>query len=216
METFSVQCVNKICISSINQTFILQVIKVQNLFDKILTKISSKDLHFMIDWCIIRCDWLINIPEKRRICMNNSFCMSAAYFLKTSDKDLGGETVASVVITGIAVVFVALILLIALVWCYGKIFDAINERIAAKEAAEAAAKAAEAAKSAPKVEAAAAPAVEDGIEEEIVAVISAAIAAYGAQTGKKLAIRSIRASGGAPSGRNAWSAAGLAEATRPF
>ncbi len=148
--------------------------------------------------------------------MNNSFCMSAAYFLKTSDKDLGGETVASVVITGIAVVFVALIILIALVWLYGKIFESVNAKAAAKAEAEAAKKAEEAQKAAPKVKAAPAPVVEDGIEEEIVAVISAAIAAYGAQTGKKLAVRSIRASGGAPSGRNAWSAAGLAEATRPF
>ncbi len=149
--------------------------------------------------------------------MNTEICMSAAYFLKTSDRNLGGETVASVVITGIAVVFVALILLIGLVWCYGKIFEAVNAKAAAKAEAEAAQKAAEAAKAAPAVKAApAAPVVEDGIEEEVVAVISAAIAAYGAQTGKKLAVRSIKASGGAPSGRNAWGAAGLAEATRPF
>ncbi|SDA23942.1 sodium pump decarboxylases, gamma subunit [Ruminococcus sp. YE71] len=149
--------------------------------------------------------------------MNNSFCMNAAYFLKTSDKNLGGETVASVVFTGIAVVFVALILLIALVWCYGKIFETVNAKAAAKAEAELAKKAEAAPKTAEvAVKAAPAPVVEDGIEEEIVAVISAAIAAYGAQTGKKLAVRSIKASGGAPSGRNAWSAAGLAEATRPF
>lgn len=149
--------------------------------------------------------------------MNKSFCMNVGYFLRTSDRDLGGETIASVVITGIAVVFVALIILIALVYLYGKIFESVNAKQKAK--AEAAKKAeAEKAedKPAPVKTAAPAPVVQDGIEEEVVAVITAAIAAYGAQSGKKLAVRSIKASGGAPSGRNAWSAAGLAEATRPF
>lgn len=150
--------------------------------------------------------------------MNKSFCMNVGYFLRTSDRDLNAETIVSVVITGIAVVFVALIILIALVYLYGKIFEVVNANQAAKAEAKKQAEAAEktAEKPAPVKAAAPAPVVEDGIEEEIVAVITAAIAAYGAQSGKKLAVRSIKASGGAPSGRSAWSAAGLAEATRPF
>ena len=32
--------------------------------------------------------------------MNNSFCMSLGYLLRTSDKDLDGQTIASVCITG--------------------------------------------------------------------------------------------------------------------
>ena len=149
--------------------------------------------------------------------MNSGLYQFADNVIHTSDKDLGAETVAAVVITGLAVVFIGLILLIALVWLYGKIFQVVNDK-AAKKAAEAAA-----AKSEAKAEKAhapvPAPVIEDGIEEEVAAVIAAAIAAYGAQTGKKLAIRSIRsADGGSGSRRvrNAWGAAALSEATRPF
>lgn len=146
--------------------------------------------------------------------MNSGLYQFADNVIHTSDKDLGAETVAAVVITGLAVVFIGLILLIALVWLYGKIFQVINDKAAKKAAA---------AKSEAKAEKAAAPApapvIEDGIEEEVAAVIAAAIAAYGAQTGKKLAVRSIRsADGGSGSRRvrNAWGAAALSEATRPF
>ncbi len=137
--------------------------------------------------------------------------------IHTSDKDLGGNTIAAVVITGLAVVFIALIILICLVWLYGKIFEAVNNK--AKRRAEEEKAAAEKAKPAPAVVKApkpAAPSVTDGVEEETVAVIMAAVAAYGAQTGRKLAVKSIKPSGGTSARRNAWSAAGLAEATRPF
>lgn len=149
--------------------------------------------------------------------MNSGLYQFADNVIHTSDKDLGTETVAAVVITGLAVVFIGLILLIALVWLYGKIFQVVNDKAAKKAAAAAAAK------SEAKAEKAHAPApapvIEDGIEEEVAAVIAAAIAAYGAQTGKKLAVRSIRsADGGSGSRRvrNAWGAAALSEATRPF
>ena len=39
--------------------------------------------------------------------------------IHTSDKDLGASTIASVVITGIAVVFIGLVILIILVSIYG-------------------------------------------------------------------------------------------------
>ena len=149
--------------------------------------------------------------------MNSGLYQFADNVIHTSDKDLGAETVAAVVITGLAVVFIGLILLIALVWLYGKIFQVVNDKAAKKAAAAAAAK------SEAKAEKAHAPApapvIEDGIEEEVAAVIAAAIAAYGAHTGKKLAVRSIRsADGGSGSRRvrNAWGAAALSEATRPF
>lgn len=149
--------------------------------------------------------------------MNSGLYQFADNVIHTSDKDLGGETVAAVVITGLAVVFIGLILLIALVWLYGKIFQTINDKAAKKAAAAAAAKSEAKAEKAPAP--APAPVIEDGIEEEVAAVIAAAIAAYGAQTGKKLAVRSIRsADGGSGSRRvrNAWGAAALSEATRPF
>lgn len=149
--------------------------------------------------------------------MNSGLYQFADNVIHTSDKDLGAETVAAVVITGLAVVFIGLILLIALVWLYGKIFQAINDKAAKKAAAAAAAKSEAKAEKVPAP--APAPVIEDGIEEEVAAVIAAAIAAYGAQTGKKLAVRSIRsADGGSGSRRvrNAWGAAALSEATRPF
>ncbi len=149
--------------------------------------------------------------------MNSGLYQFADNVIHTSDKDLGAETVAAVVITGLAVVFIGLILLIALVWLYGKIFQVINDKAAKKAAAVAAAKSEAKAEKAPAP--APAPVIEDGIEEEVAAVIAAAIAAYGAQTGKKLAVRSIRsADGGSGSRRvrNAWGAAALSEATRPF
>lgn len=149
--------------------------------------------------------------------MNSGLYQFADNVIHTSDKDLGAETVAAVVITGLAVVFIGLILLIALVWLYGKVFQAVNDKAAKKAAAAAAAKSEAKAEKAPAP--APAPVIEDGIEEEVAAVIAAAIAAYGAQTGKKLAVRSIRsADGGSGSRRvrNAWGAAALSEATRPF
>lgn len=160
---------------------------------------------------------MVYIPKKENDRMQFGLLALADDVIHTSDRDLGVTTVASVVITGISVVFIALILLIALVTVYGSIFKVINKKAAEKAAAEKAAKEADKPKIASTVKAAApAPVVEDGIEEEIVAVITAAISAYGASSGKKLAVKSIKRSDSAPSGRNAWGSAALNEATRPF
>lgn len=140
--------------------------------------------------------------------------LAAKSTIPPDQKDLGAGTVASVVITGICVVFIALVLLILLVSIYGKIFDGINKRAAKKT--EEAKKAAEAAKVA-EVKAepvkAAAPVVEDGIEEETVAVIMAAISAMSSAEGKKLVLKSVKT---AKPQRPAWSTAGIIENTRPF
>ena len=130
--------------------------------------------------------------------------VAAKSTISPDQKDLGAGTVASVVITGIVVVFIGLVLLILLVSIYGKIFDVINGRAARK--AEEAKKAAEAAK-------AAAPVVEDGIEEETVAVIMAAISAMSSAEGKKLVLKSVKT---AKPQRPAWSTAGIIDNTRPF
>ena len=145
--------------------------------------------------------------------MYNRMMLLADDVIYTSDRDLSGETIASVVITGIAVVFLILVLLIALVWLYGKIFQAVNARADAKKASQQS----EEPEKAEVKPAASAPAIElEDVEEETAAVIAAAIAAYGAQTGKKLAVRSIKRTSSGVSPRNAWAAAGLAEATKPF
>lgn len=139
--------------------------------------------------------------------------VAAKSTISPDQKDLGAGTVASVVITGIVVVFIGLVLLILLVSIYGKIFDVINSRAARK--AEEAKKAAEAAKAATKPEPAkvAAPVVEDGIEEETVAVIMAAISAMSSAEGKKLVLKSVKT---AKPQRPAWSTAGIIDNTRPF
>ncbi|WP_456033276.1 OadG family transporter subunit [Ruminococcus sp.] len=139
--------------------------------------------------------------------------VAAKSTISPDQKDLGAGTVASVVITGIVVVFIGLVLLILLVSIYGKIFDVINSRAARK--AEEAKKATEAAKAAAKPEPVkvAAPVVEDGIEEETVAVIMAAISAMSSAEGKKLVLKSVKT---AKPQRPAWSTAGIIDNTRPF
>lgn len=139
--------------------------------------------------------------------------VAAKSTISPDQKDLGAGTVASVVITGIVVVFIGLVLLILLVSIYGKIFDVINSRAARK--AEEAKKDAEAAKAATKPEPVkvAAPVVEDGIEEETVAVIMAAISAMSSAEGKKLVLKSVKT---AKPQRPAWSTAGIIDNTRPF
>ncbi len=133
--------------------------------------------------------------------------------------DLGGETIASVVITGISVVFIGLIILIVLVTLYGKIFEGINKSAEAKAKAKAEAEAkAKAAKAEAEVKAAPAapapaPVVEDGIEEETVAAIMGALSAMYAGSGKKPVLKGVKA---AKPRRSAWSAAGVMENTRPF
>ena len=132
-------------------------------------------------------------------------------------KDLSAETVTSVVITGIAVVFIGLIILIVLVTLYGKVFEAINKSAEEKKKAEAEAAARAKEKEKPEVKAvsapAPAPAVEDGIEEEVVAAIMGALSAMYAGSGKKPVLKGVKA---AKPRRSAWSAAGIMDNTRPF
>lgn len=128
--------------------------------------------------------------------------------------DLDAGTVASVVITGLVVVFIALVLLIFFVFLYGKIFDAINNNSAKKAEAKAKA-AAEKVREEQKAVAKPAPAmtVESGIEEETVAVIMAAISAMSSESGKRLVLKSVKT---AKPQRPVWSTAGIADNTRPF
>ncbi len=119
--------------------------------------------------------------------------------------------VASVVITGIVVVFLALILLIALFSLLGYTMN-ISKKSDKKE--KAAPKPAPAPKPVAVVtKPAAAPIVEDGIDEEVVAVIMAAICAMSEQSGKKLRLHSVKSAGTA---RPACATAGLIDYTRPF
>ena len=115
----------------------------------------------------------------------------------------------AVVLTGIVVVFVALILLIIVVWAFSKIFDKTPKKAPApKKAAPAAPKAA------PQV-AVAAPAADGEDMDEIAAAITAALAVILAEegAGKSFVVKSIKR---VRSGGSAWRSAGLAETVRPF
>ena len=123
---------------------------------------------------------------------------------------MDGTFVGSVVLSGMSIVFLALVLLIIFVLILDVVFKAVNG--AKKKKAAPAPK--EEIKAAPALKAAPAPVVEDGISDEVVAVIAAAVAAMSAETGKTFRLTGIKRSGGTR--RGAWGNAGAAENTRPF
>ena len=119
--------------------------------------------------------------------------------------DLGFDVV--VTITGIVLVFLILILLMAIITLEGKIFDSMNaKKKAAKEAAKAPMNVQPAA---PVQQAAAAPApqVEEGIPGDVIAAIMAAIHAMG---NGKYTLKAVRRS------KNGWGNAGVNDTTAPF
>lgn len=118
--------------------------------------------------------------------------------------DLGFDVV--VTITGIVLVFLILILLMAIITLEGKIFDSMNAK---KKAAKEAAKAPAAQSVAPVQQAAAAPApqVEEGIPGDVIAAIMAAIHAMG---NGKYTLKAVRRS------KNGWGNAGVNDTTAPF
>ncbi|MGN0643250.1 MAG: OadG family protein [Huintestinicola sp.] len=120
------------------------------------------------------------------------------------------DYVGAVVISGLVIVFSALVLLILMVTIMGKIFTSLKNK-SKPEIAPPKAQSAPAAP-APKAETAV---DENGISDEIVAVIAAAVAAMSAEDGKTYAVKSIRKSV-EKRGRSSWAAAAAAESTRSF
>ena len=108
--------------------------------------------------------------------------------------DLGFDVV--VTITGIVLVFLILVLLMAIITLEGKIFDSMNAK---KKATKIAAQA-------PAAKPAAAP-VEEGIPGDVVAAIMAAIHAMG---NGKYTLKAVRR------GKNGWGKAGVNDTTAPF
>ena len=126
--------------------------------------------------------------------------------------DLGFDVVVTV--TGIVLVFLILVLLMAIITLEGKIFDGLGKKKAAAKAA--ASKPAAPAKPAAPVQQAAAPVqqaaaqapqVEEGIPGDVVAAIMAAIHAMG---NGKYTLRAVRR------GTNGWGKAGVNDTTAPF
>lgn len=126
---------------------------------------------------------------------------------------MDGTFVGSVVLTGLSIVFIALLLLIFFVWLMDKVFSLINNS-KKKELPEEKKQPLPAVSAPPAVTAAAPAAETDGISDEVIAVISAAVAAMGEESGKVFGIKSIKRSG--VSRRGAWGNASAAENTRSF
>lgn len=132
--------------------------------------------------------------------------LTSLFAVKTVD--MNAEYVASVVITGLTVVFVGLLLLVIFVSLFGTFFNKSNNGKKKVEPTTKAEKTPTQTKSVPT------PVIEDGISDEVVAVITAAISAMSsASGGKVLAVRSIRQQ---KTLRPAWANAGILENTRPF
>jgi sodium pump decarboxylase gamma subunit len=125
-----------------------------------------------------------------------------------------GSVAGAVILTGLVVVFVALIILIVVVKNTGRI---VNQTASALQSS--AKPSAPAPASAP-VQAAAAPApvVQQGIAAETVAVISAAIAAFMEEEapGAQYSVASIQRSPNRRVQRPVWGFAGMQQNTRPF
>ena len=126
--------------------------------------------------------------------------------------DLGFDVVVTV--TGIVLVFLILVLLMAIITLEGKIFDGLGKKKAAAKAA--ASKPAAPAKPAAPVQQAAAPVqqaaapapqVEEGIPGDVIAAIMAAIHAMG---NGKYTLKAVRRS------KNGWGNAGVNDTTAPF
>ena len=120
--------------------------------------------------------------------------------------DLGYDVI--VTITGIVLVFLILVLLMAIITLEGKIFDAMNgKKAAAKAAPKVAAKPAAPATKPAAAQAPAAPQVEQGIPADVVAAIMAAIYSMG---NGKYVLKAVRR------GKNGWGKAGVNDTTAPF
>ena len=125
--------------------------------------------------------------------------------------EFGMTETFAMVLTGISVVFLALILLVFVIWLFGKIMDTINAAAQQKKQAPPAPKAAPQPAPAPQV----VEVASDGLSDEIVAAITAAVSAVLAEEGdgKTYEVRSIKR---IRNNRRAWGKAAVQENTRPF
>lgn len=130
---------------------------------------------------------------------------------------MSGSFIAAMTITGIAVVFAGLLILVLYLTLSGKIFQSlgIGKEKPKKEASAPAPKPAPK-PAAPAVKKVSAPVVPAEDEDEIAAVIAAVIAAMSAEDGKTYAVRSVKPVRRAGNGRSAWAQAGLSDLTAPF
>ncbi|MBE6847365.1 MAG: hypothetical protein E7503_04440 [Ruminococcus sp.] len=120
--------------------------------------------------------------------------------------------IAAMTITGLAVVFLGLLILVVYLTLSGKLFVRLG--IGQPKPKKAPAAPAPKPVAAPKPAVPAAVAGED--EDEIAAVIAAVVAAMSTADGTAYAVRSIKPVRRVGSGRSAWAQAGMADLTAPF
>ncbi len=122
----------------------------------------------------------------------------------TAERSLG-DTILVTTLTGMLIVFAALILLIFIIWVFGKFFSGAPKN-------EKGVKTPTPAKAAPVSVASTATSQSN---DDIIAVIAAAVAVYGENEGKRYTIRSVKRAANS-GGRSPWAAAGIAENVRSF
>ncbi len=137
-----------------------------------------------------------------------------------ADKDMNSAEIWGVTLAGFGIVFAALVILVFVIFLFGKIFDAINQSKKNKEAAQAAQNAPKTAPAAakPAPAPAAAPAVSAASDDdEVIAAIMAAVAMMSAADGKAYKVRSIKpAAASRLDGRAAWAMDGRRQNVMPF
>lgn len=136
--------------------------------------------------------------------------------LAAVDKVSGTEQ-AAVVVTGLAVVFSVLIILVLFVLLFGKIMNKPKNSDSGSGNAPAAVKAQPAEKkNSPIASVSGGAAAASADDDEIIAVISAVIAQMSAEDGKTYKIKSVRQRQNKSCGRPIWAVEGLRQNTSPF
>lgn len=131
-----------------------------------------------------------------------------------------------VTLAGFGIVLSALVLLVLIIFLFGKIFDAINAASSKKKAKPAAPKAPKAAPApakqtspAPKAPAPApapAPAAAAQDDDEVIAVISAVVAMMSEADGTVYKVKSVKPASVGINGRTAWAMDGRRNNVAPF
>ncbi len=134
--------------------------------------------------------------------------------VETSSK-VPGEFIGAVVLTGLLVVFLALILLVVFVKLFGMVFDFIKSKKSKMVKSVPQKNISETVKPVISEKNVAPPEVEDGISDEIVAVITAAVESLNCGVDIKYSLRSIKKVS-TNSARSIWANAGNIENSRPF
>lgn len=131
--------------------------------------------------------------------------------------ELNDSQIWGVTIAGLGIVFAGLVLLVLVIWLFGKIFDTIALKKKAKADAIAAQNAPKvSAKPAPAPAPVPAPVVSTEDEDEVIAVISAVIAAMSEQDGKVYKLHSVKPAATSLGGRTAWAMDGRRQNVMPF